>query len=253
MIMHRHVFLQRSTSFKHPSARTRLGVAAAIAIALGLGSVGRIDAQEETKVTKTPRGGLLAKASPHQFEVFFYQTGVRLFAQNAAGQPVDISHASGTATFYHPNSPNPWFTRPLSVQAATAEVPQASLILAIGLSKVPPTGARATFEIVGLPDSGDSTVVTTVPVEFVTTTSSAPTLAAATSNPRYVYGPGYYGFGYYEYPGPQSAPVASNSPRVYSYRTPSSDRTQGGSHDWSTGRELPAGGLLSKPWLKPMD
>jgi hypothetical protein len=228
----------------------------ALPSAWSLGRHGGANSQDQTTVVKSSRGGLLAKTEKNQFEVFFYQTGLRIFPLDSAGSPVDVTGLSGTVTFYHPNSPKPWFTRPLLVEPASAAQPQGNLMLAIGLTALPPTGAKATFDIAGLPDSGEYTVVAIVPVVFVPTSKLAPSAAAATANPRYVYGPGYYGFGYYQYPGPQAAPENTRAPTVFSYSMPgrrSSGGTSGVTHDWSTGRDYQSGGLISKPWLRPSD
>jgi hypothetical protein len=229
-----------------------LGMAAALAAIL----VGPSIAQVGDGQAKSARGGLLAKAEGHEFEVFFYPTGVRVFGRAGAGAPADTSKLGATATFYHPNSPKPWFTRPL---VATSE----SLDLAIGLSNAPPSGAKVAFVVTGLSGPEGSAGTFTVPLEFVPQTPLQPTVAQPTApnvvapSPRYVYGPGYYGFGYYQYPGPESAPVQRSAPTVYGYSTPSGHSRGGGSsgvtHDWSTGRDYPAGGLISKPWLRPRD
>ncbi|MGO9597856.1 MAG: hypothetical protein ACLP7Q_07655 [Isosphaeraceae bacterium] len=63
--------------------------------------------------TRTSRGGMLARASQHEFEVFFYPTGIRLFIHDEAGRPAVTNQLGATVTFYHPNSPAPWFTRSL--------------------------------------------------------------------------------------------------------------------------------------------
>lgn len=230
----------------------------ALAAAWSFGRVGTAVAQDPT-VTKSARGGLLAKSERNQFEVFFYPTGLRLFLMDSSGHPIEASRLTGTATFYHPNSPKPWFTRPLRGGTASAGEAPASLDLVIGLGTVPPKGAKVKFEVGGLPDSAESLAVVTLPVEFVVTQAATnPTAppAGAAPDPRYVYGPGYSGFGYYQYPGPQAAPAAVSSPTVYTYSTPrgrSSGGSSGSTHDWSTGRDYPAGGLISKPWLRPMD
>ena len=216
-------------------------------------------AQDETKPSKSARGGLLVKTAKNQFEVFFYSTGLRLFPLDSAGHLIDASKIAATATFYHPNSPKPWFTRPLQGKAASVGHPPESLDLVIGLSTVPPKGAKVTFEIAGLSDSEDSTAAFTVPVEFVAApvaTSPVPPPAVTQAQPNYVYGPGYTGFGYYQYPGPQAVPAATSAPRVYNYPTSGRQSSGGGPHstrDWSTGRSYQSGGLISKPWLRPMD
>lgn len=218
--------------------------------------IGVADAREEPAVVRSARGGLIAKTARNQFEVFFYPTGLRIFPLDSAGTPIAASKLTGMATFYHPNSPKPWFTRPLQGGAADAGHPSASLDLVIGLGTVPTTGAKAAFEVAGLPDPAGPTATFTVPVEFAAATNPAPPPSGAAVGPRYVYGPGYYGFGYYQYPGPQAAPAAVSSPTVYSYSSPSRRGSGGGAgstRDWSTGRDYPSGGLISKPWLRPMD
>lgn len=209
-------------------------VALAGTILAGAWGVGHIGAQEEVKPVKSPRGGFLARAGNAQFEVFFYATGVRVFALDEAGASIDASRLTGTVTFYHPNSPKPWFSRPLAVAPGQATQ---SLDVAIGLSNAPATGARATFEVSGLSTSAGSKVTFAVPVEFVQAPREP---VASQTRPPYYYGPGYSGYGYY--------PSAGASPSQ-------STGVAGGhlghapSYDWSVGRTNP----LSKPWLRPWD
>lgn len=237
----------------------------------------------ESGPVRSARGGLLAKTQHSRYEVFFYATGLRVFPQDVAGAPLDASKLTGTATFYHPNSPQPWFARPLRDSTATLGQASASLDLAIGLSKVPPTGAKVTFEIAGLPDPAEPTATFTVPFEFVKIPAESPAAnptppqGGVASSPRYVYGPGYSGYGYFDYPGPETdpphrsglavplsgygqVPSASPSPSL-PYLSgghavsilPSasgSDAAVGPGHrDWTTGRDIP----LAKPWLRPLD
>jgi len=266
-------------------------------IALAMGIVefvnpASVGAQEDSKPALSARGGLLERSRHSQFEVFFYTTGLRVFPQDAAGVPLDAAKLTGTATFYHPNSPKPWFSRPLGgTRAAPGQ--SASLDLVIGLSTVPPTGAKVTFEVAGLPDSAEPTVTFTVPFEFVKAPRESPVAhptppqGGVASSPRYVYDPGFYGFGYYPYPGPEialphrSGPTASLSgygqvqlansgtplPYVSGHEVFILPSTGGSSvlgvpawhftpgsavparHDWTTGRDVP----LVKPWLRPMD
>jgi hypothetical protein len=167
-------------------------------------AVGVVDAQEASKPVKSPRDGLLARTTRHQFEVFFYPTGVRVFTQDTTGAAVDASRLGGTATFYHPNSPRPWFSRPLRGEPA-------SLDLAIGLSNAPSVGAKVAFEITGLSDPSESNAAFTIPLEFVSAATSQPTppRGGVPTVPRYTYGPGYQGYGYYE----------NTSPGTYSTRS----------------------------------
>ncbi len=128
----------------HPTSRNvLLASVTVLAATWGLVRISSVGAQEELKAARSARGGLLAKTARHQFEVFFYPTGVRVLVETASGQPVDASRASGTATFYHPNSPQPWFSRPLNSTA------QAGLEFAIGLGNAPATGGKVTIELSG--------------------------------------------------------------------------------------------------------
>ncbi len=142
----------------------------ALADPWGTDRIGSAEAQEEPKPTRSARGGLLATAQHVQFEVFFYTTGSRVFPRDAAGEPLDAAKLTGRATFYHPNSPEPWFSRPLHPAAANPGQASESLDLAIDLSTVPPTGARVAFEIEGLPGPAQPAQPAarfTVPVAFV--------------------------------------------------------------------------------------
>ena len=246
-----HTNPERVSEAMRPLTTGMLLASVALAGTWGLGGFGRIGAQEETKVAKTSRGGFLAKTQNQQFEVFFYPTGVRVFPKSAAEQPMDISRATGNATFYHPNSPSPWFSRPLRATPGQAN----SLDLAIGLSNAPATGAKVTFEVSGLSDVGESQATFTIPLEFVPQPTAQPTAprGGVAAVPRYTYGPGYYGYGYYPYssPSPSSPPASA----YHGYSSPSRHfRGDGhsvgpGHRDWATGRDLP----LAKPWLRAMD
>jgi hypothetical protein len=217
-------------------------------------SSGPTGADEATKTAKSARGGLLASTDRYQFEVFFYATGARVFPSTRAGAAVETAHLSGTASFYHPNSPNLWFSQALHPVVSSGGIP-ASLDLAIGLEHAPTTGGRVTFELSGLPDAAELTARFTVPLEFVSTPHATQPVAprgGASAGPRYTYGPGYYGYGYYERTSPAPA-----TPRVMGspvYRVPSRSyspgESVGGRHrDWTVGRDNP----ISKPWLRPMD
>jgi hypothetical protein len=109
----------------------------------------------------------LATVGAYQFEIFFYTTGLRVFPWDAKRVALDASRLTGTATFYHPNSPEPWFARPLHPAAAGPGQAAESLDLALDLTVVPPTGARVAFEISVLSDPVSPTAKFTVPFEFV--------------------------------------------------------------------------------------
>lgn len=214
----------------------------------GFGGFGPARAQETTKVAKTARGGLLATTPQHQFEVYFYPTGVRVFPLAATGQAVDVSRAAGTATFYHPNSPRPWFSRPLRST-------RGSLDLAVGLGNAPASGTKVAFEVTGLADSSEPKATFTVPLEFVPQPTAQPAapLGGVAAVPRYTYGPGYSGYGYYPYSSPTAASPPASAYHTYSspsrHYSSDGDSVGPGHRDWTTGRDSP----LAKPWLRPMD
>jgi len=218
------------------------------AVALVVGSVSSLASlgrtQDEPKAVKSERGGLLAKSAHGQVEVFIFRTGLRVFPKTESGAAVGLAGLTGTATFYHPNSPAAWFVRPIEATSGS------SLDLAIGLDAAPATGGKVVVEIAGLPGSEGASSEFTVPLTFTTGEG----LPAAAADPRYVFGPGAAGFGYYELPGPTAAPAARTAPAVQNFPTQgaSGARTTSRSRDWSTGRSDPGGGgVISKPWLRP--
>jgi hypothetical protein len=224
-----------------------------IAVLCALGCVGLAVAQEPAR---SARGGALAKVGGYQFEVFFYPTGLRVFPTDAAGAAVDTSKISATITFYHPNSRDPWFSRPLVAPAGAGAT---SLDLLINLATVPPTGARAEFEVAGLPGGADTPATFTVPIAFInasgTAASAQPAVpqGTAAAQPAFVFGSGAAGFGYYSYAGPQGAPPPASTPTTLTApaRTasrPTSSTSSGSFRDWSTGRNNMR---LAKPWLSP--
>ena len=191
-----------------------------LASALGSNPVGSVMAQEGSKPAKSARGGALATVGAYQFEVFFYATGLRVFPWDSVGASIDASKLTGTATFYHPNSPQPWFERKLAPSLASPGQVSESLDLAMNLSTVPPTGARVGFEIAGLPKPGEPTARFTVPFEFVKTPGESPAVdltpfqVGVTPSPGSIYGPGYHGFGYGSYPDPQTAQPRRSGPAI---------------------------------------
>jgi hypothetical protein len=81
-----------------------------------------------------------------------------------------------------------------------------------------------------------------------------PGRGAVAPSPRFVYGPGNSGFGYYNYsaPGtpPAVAPTSGPTTRSLSVSARGSANTGSGrGRDWSTGRRM----TIAKPWLRPMD
>ena len=72
---------------------------------LGLDRTRLAGAEEETKVSHSRRGGILVATEEHRFEVFFYPTGVRVFPLDAAGNTVDTSGLTASATISYPGAP----------------------------------------------------------------------------------------------------------------------------------------------------
>jgi hypothetical protein len=238
-----------------PQSHRRVFARIGAALVFGLGLSATATAQDHRSHDVPLHGGKVAMTKAYHFEVVFAKDGAKVYPRTHQDKPLDTSKLSGTATFYHPNSPKPWFDRPLHVASPVAGQAPRSLDLVISLVTVPLIGANATFEIAGLPDS----VKFSVPFEFakIPAKSSAMhpvsfTEEVATS-PRNVYGPGDSGFGRYQYPSPEAAPVPGSRPSVYNYGTPggrNSSGSSGASRDWSTGRDFQSGGLISKPWLR---
>jgi hypothetical protein len=118
--------------------------------------------------------------------VFCYTSGVRVFVSDPAGAALNASTLEGTATFTHPNSPNPWFTRWLRPAPSQSGHPSDSLDLAIDLGALPQTGVTVTFAIAGLPDPEEPTAKFTVPFTLVAGgPGSARAAQAAITAPTY--------------------------------------------------------------------
>jgi hypothetical protein len=133
-------------------------------------------APESPPPARSTRGGSLAKTARHQFEVFFYKTGLRVFPKGVDGTAVDVARLTGTATFSLPGAPNP-FVYPLRGAAAPAATSPASLDLTVDLGRVPASGSKVTFQIEGLADPAEPSATFTVP--FVLTTTASPVTVAA--------------------------------------------------------------------------
>jgi len=240
-----------------PKSLAAMGIAltAILGIALGV----QAGAQDAANRARSPRGGILTTAEGHQFEVFFYPTGVRLFVLDATGNRSDASGLTGNATFYHPNDPDtPWFSRPLHPDLAGADHLPASLVASVGLAGAPRNGVVVDFDVMGLDSKTSSTAEFRVPLDFVAATATRPaarTVARSVTptpadNPLVRVQPGYGA----------AAPATVAQPALVPFTyAPGSyvgaiagGATYGGnfieSHrDWSTGRiNYP----LSKPWMR---
>ena len=152
-----------------------------LAAALGLVLVAATKAQEGRERGAGPRGGALVMSPHYRFEVVFNVAGIKVYPSGMDGKPLDATKLSGTATFYHPNSPQPWFSRPLSALGQAKE----SLDCTINLSTVPAKGVKATFEVAGLPDAAEPFASFAVPFALAqspptATVRPAPTPASIT-------------------------------------------------------------------------
>jgi hypothetical protein len=151
-----------------------LGVA--LVVGPGLGGLSR--AHEGHDHGAASHGGTVAKTKHYQFEVVFAKDGLKVYPYEQENKPLDASRLAGTSTFYHPNTPKPWFARPLRATSTSPGQAPASLNLGMDLSRVPAKGAKVAFEITGLPDPAEPTATFTVP--FALSQAGDITVAKAT-------------------------------------------------------------------------
>jgi hypothetical protein len=154
------------------STRSRtLRLAAWLALAggvLGLGPLNPIRGEEEgrPKVTPSARGGTLVTTERHEFEVFFYKTGVRVFSKSTADPPADPPNPGGTVTFRLPGVPRPYIY-PLKGATSPPSLKTVSLDLGIDLSRVPTAGTEVAIELTGLDDLQEDRASFTLPFRLV--------------------------------------------------------------------------------------
>jgi len=146
----------RKTSWK---SLTMLGGA----LALVVGLAGPSQAQEGHDHAVATHGGAQVQTKHYHFDATFSTTGLKLTVHGLDQKPVDVSGLSAKATFYHPTSTKPWFTRELGPSAAGQDQIPTSLVHAVNLSKVPAKGTKVVFQVSGLPDPSEPTATFTVP------------------------------------------------------------------------------------------
>jgi len=220
-------------------------------------------AEQETKVSHSRRGGILVAAEGHRFEVFFYPTGVRVFPLDAAGNAVDTSGLTASATVSYPGAPpERSLPRPLHPVPADTGAAPSSLVASIDLADAPEKTTTVVLEIIGLSGTTASTAGFEIPLEFVAkaaatstpTNTPTPTNNNTSSEPRQIASLGPDGdrpdivSGPTTLPQPAAATPASAGTRITSGSGTSKNATSAGlmQRDWTTGRNnLP----LSKPWL----
>jgi hypothetical protein len=135
----------------------------AFGIALGLGLQGRASAHDGHEHGAALHGGKVTMTKEYHFEVVFAKDGLNVFPRTHEDKPIDASRLAGTATFYHPNSPKPWFERKLAASAASPGEVAISVGTRIDLTKVPATGAKVEFRVERLPEAAERTATFTVP------------------------------------------------------------------------------------------
>jgi hypothetical protein len=136
------------------------------ALALNLGVTAHAD--DPHKHGAPMHGGKVAMTKEYHFEAVFAKTGLKVFPRTHEDKPIDASRLTGTATFYHPNSPKPWFELKLAATAASTDKAASSVGAAIDLSKVPASGAKVEFKIEGLPEAAEPMATFTVPFALAT-------------------------------------------------------------------------------------
>lgn len=133
------------------------------ALAFGFGLASPSEAQEGHDHAGATHGGVQAQTKRYHFDATFSTTGLKLTVHGPDHKSVDVSGLRAKATFYHPSTAKPWFTRELRPSAAGQDRIPTSLELAMNLSKVPAKGAKVVFQVSGLPDPGEPTATFTVP------------------------------------------------------------------------------------------
>jgi YHS domain-containing protein len=147
-------------------------------LVFGLGLSAPASAQESHDHGAPLHGGKVAMTKAYHFEVVFAKDGVKVYPRTHEDKPLDASKLSGTATFYHPNSPKPWFDRPLNVTAASPGHSPESLGASVDTSTFPAKGIKVALKVSGLPDPAESAATFDVP--FTSATSGAIVFARAT-------------------------------------------------------------------------
>jgi hypothetical protein len=117
-------------------------------------------------VQPTAQGGSLVKTARHQFEVYFYATGLRVFPRTGAGTAVVVSKLSGTVSLALAGVAKP-YVYTLQGAAPSGGREAESIDLGVDLSRVPAAGTTATFKIDGLADPAETGAAFTVPFRLV--------------------------------------------------------------------------------------
>ncbi len=157
-----------------PASQLKSLATLGLVLALGLGFAVASRAQDDKTKAAGPHGGALERTQHYRFEIVCTTAGIEVYPYGMDGKPLDTTKMSGTATFYHPNSPKAWFDRPLGVVTANPGQAATALGLRIDLSKVPSQGAKVALEIKGLPDAAESSASFTTPYTLTQAQPPAP-------------------------------------------------------------------------------
>lgn len=141
--------------------------AGSFALAFGLSGIASAD--DDHKHGAPLHGGKVAMTKEYHFEAVFAKDGLKVYPRDHGDQPIDASRLTGTATFYHPNSPKPWFERKLAPAPASPGSTPSSIAAAVDLGKVPASGAKVEFKVEGLPDPAETKASFTVPFALAAT------------------------------------------------------------------------------------
>ena len=158
----------------------RSSVSAMLASALVLGLGVAAPADDGHKHGAPLHGGKVAMTKEYHFEVVFTKDGLKVYPRTHEDKPLDSSKLTGTATFYHQNSPKPWFDKPLTPTKSSASLGKTteSLEAKVDTRKVPASGDKETVVVSGLPDEAEPTATITVP--FALAVKAEITVAKAT-------------------------------------------------------------------------
>ncbi len=153
---------------------------AGIVPALALSFVVAAPADDGHKHGSPLHGGKVAMTKEYHFEVVFAKDGLKLYPRSHEDKPIDASRLTGTASFYHANSPKPWAEQKLVATLAKPGQATASVQATIDLSNVPASGEKVSFKVSGLPEAAESTATFSVP--FALAASKELVVAMATKD-----------------------------------------------------------------------
>ena len=131
----------------------------------GPGKTGRRGAGNEGFPFQARRDSCRRRGPP--VEVFFYPTGVRVFPLDAAGNAVDTSRLTASATVSYPGTPpERSLSRPLHPVPTDTGAAPSSLVASIGLADAPEKTTTVVLEIIGLSGTTASAAAFKIPLKL---------------------------------------------------------------------------------------